>query len=124
AELTHRLNAARQRTRRLIAVERLAQLVLGAVAVLMALVGLDWWVHLPVFLRAAATVAAVWIAGAWVLKRIVLPWRRHIPLQEVAMRIDRMHSQLGDRLATAIESRLFSSESDELAAESRPVWPD
>src|SRR5437762_2736540 len=99
ADLLKRLERVRRRTRRLVAVEALGRLVLAIPIIVIGLILLDRSAHMPAALRAAASLAGVWIAAAWLVRRVLRPLRQSIPLQEVALRLDHHVPQLGDRLS-------------------------
>ncbi|MEX0710727.1 MAG: hypothetical protein WD278_00170, partial [Pirellulales bacterium] len=102
--LEARMARIRRRARLLVLVHALGRLAAMLVAVVIALVLIDWLIHFEDRgLRTIASLAALAVA-AWGLVRFVWP-ALHLPLGKlhVALGVERTFPQLNDRLASTVE---------------------
>lgn len=102
ARLVRMLEGVRRQTRGWIWVESVAWLVLYAAAVFWLSLGLDWCIEPPSWVRAGVAVVAVavavWLVATRLVSRLAVP----LPLESLALVVERCHPEFRDSLSTAI----------------------
>lgn len=101
--IAQQLRSVRRTGRLLLVIRRLAQ-VLTVLVVLAILLGLlDYMLRMPGAMRLFIGLAAIGLAGVWLVTRLNLAMRFWPSLAELALRAERLYPQLAGSLASAVE---------------------
>lgn len=101
-QLLARLAAVRRRIRWLLALEAVGKILVDGVAYAAVVAAADWWVHFPGYVRLIfnSTFVIIIIRYAW--QRVYRPATAPIHLDQVALVLPDLPSELRDRLAASV----------------------
>ncbi len=102
-DATRFIGRLRARLRTVLVLEGTARLAVILVAVVAAVVVIDWRLGLPGWFRLAALVALLAVAAAVAWKRLIRPLARPMDDRSLAELAERRAGDLGGRLVTAVE---------------------